>query len=206
MKKATALVIATLILVPLAAAQHLGQAKSYQAEPYSVKNDKLGETWDEWMASDPTHKNWDCSGTPQIANEKTAFCVTWGSVPQKDTYAGALYSSQFAFFVARSSKLILYKVEIDLWNDMYLSPLIPALQNKFGQPTGHEVTQLQNALGAKIEKNTWKWKNGISSVELEYSLGASDDIPVLTFTLDGPAEEVKESQEKHRAEAARRDM
>jgi hypothetical protein len=114
--------------------------------------------------------------------------------------------SQFAFFVARNSKLILYKVEIDLWNDMYLSPLMPALQNKFGQPAGHEIAQLQNALGTKIEKNTWKWKNGVSSVELEYSLGASDDIPVLTFTLDGPAEEVKEGQEKQRAEAVRRDM
>jgi hypothetical protein len=84
-KKATALLIAALVLVPLATSQQVGHV-----EPYSVKNDKLGETWEEWLATDPTHKNWDCGNTPQIANRKTASCVTWGSVPQKDTYAGVL--------------------------------------------------------------------------------------------------------------------
>jgi hypothetical protein len=200
-QKASALFIATLVLVPAVLSQQLGRT-----EPYTVKNDRLGETSAEWLASDAAHKNWDCTGMSHPAEGKTASCVTSGAYPEKDTYAGALFCSQSAFFVTRNNKLILYKVEIDLWNDMYLSPLMPALQNKFGQPSGHEVMQLQNSLGAKIEKNTWKWKNGVSSVELEYALGASDDIPVLTFTLDGPAEEVKERQEKHRAEAVRRDM
>jgi hypothetical protein len=192
---------ATLVLAPLAASQQLG----YE-EPYRVKDDKLGETAAEWMASDPTHRHWDCNGITETAEGKTAYCVMSGASPQKDTYARALFCSQTAFFVARTGKLILYKVEIDLWNDMYLSPLMPALENMFGQPAAHEVTQLQGGLETKIEKNTWKWKNGVSSVELEYVFGASDDIPVLTFTLDGLAEEVKERQEKHRAEAVRRDM
>jgi hypothetical protein len=174
-------------------------------EPYSIKADKLGEIAADWLANDPTHKDWTCGDASHIAEGKTIGCGRLGWAG-KDTYAGALLSSQSVSFVAKDSKLILYRIEMDLWNDLYLSGILPALQEKFGTPAAHEVTPLQNALGAKFERNTWKWTNGISSVELVYALGAPDDVPILSFTLDGPAKEVKEREEKEKKNAAKKDM
>lgn len=89
---------------------------------------------------------------------------------------------------------------------MYLSSLVPALQDKFGTPAAHNTTPLQNAFGATFERNTWEWKNSVSSIQLVYALDAPDDIPVLTLTLDGPARKVRENEERQKADAAKKDM
>jgi hypothetical protein len=180
--------IAILIFIAiLALGAHAQRANDL--EPYSVKGDKLGETAAEWLASDPAHKNWAC-----------------GEALHKGTYAEVLLASESVFFVARGHKLILYKVEMNLWNDMYLPRIMTALRDKFGTPAAHEVTSLQNTDGAALDRSMWRWTNGLSSVELVYALGAPNDVPALTFTLDSPSEEVEKREDKKKDDAARNDM
>jgi hypothetical protein len=175
-------------------------------EPYSVKGDRLGESAADWLASDPVHKAWTCASVLHVAEGKTAECSTLGWAIDKGTYAEALLSSESVFFVARDNKLILYKVEMNLWNDMYVSPIMRALRDKFGMPTAHEVTSMEGAGGGSVDRSTWKWTNGVSSVELVYALGVPNDIPAVTFTLDDPANEVERREGKRKNEAARNDM
>jgi hypothetical protein len=95
---------------------------------------------------------------------------------------------------------------MNLWNDMYVPRIMRALRDKFGVPAAHEVTSLQSAGGSGFDRSTWRWTNGVSSVELLYALGVPDDIPALTFTLDGPAEEVEKREGRKKDNAARNDM
>ncbi|MGD0987298.1 MAG: hypothetical protein ABR874_05785 [Candidatus Sulfotelmatobacter sp.] len=197
--------IAILIFIAiLALGAHAQRANDL--EPYSVKGDKLGETAAEWLASDPAHKNWACGEALHLADGKTADCTTLGWAFDKGTYAEVLLASESVFFVARGHKLILYKVEMNLWNDMYLPRIMTALRDKFGTPAAHEVTSLQNTDGAALDRSMWRWTNGLSSVELVYALGAPNDVPALTFTLDSPSEEVEKREDKKKDDAARNDM
>lgn len=201
MKRTLPIVIAILAVVPGASAQ-----RASNLEPYSVKGDKLGETAAQWLASDPVHKSWTCGDVLHLPEGKTTDCTTLGWAIDKGTYAEALLSSESVFFVAKQGKPILYKVEMKLWNDMYVPRIMGALRDKFGAPTAHEVTSLQNAKGSGFDRSTWRWTNGISSVELVYTLGVPHEIPALTFTLDGPTGEVEKLEKKKRDDAARNDM
>lgn len=205
----------TLLIFIISAALGLASgAKAQQAnslDPYSVKGDRLGETAAEWLASDPAHKGWSCGdglhlAVDKVAESKTVECSTLGWAIDKGTYAEALLSSESVFFVARDHKLILYRVEMNLWNDMYVPRIMRALRDKFGEPTAHEVTSLQSTGGAAFDRSVWKWTNGLSSVELKYALWGPDEIPALTFTLDGPDEEVERRVDKKKQDAARNDM
>jgi len=199
--------IAILILIAiLAVAFGANALQANSLEPYSVKGDKLGESAAEWLASDPAHKAWTCGNVLHQPEGNTTECTTLGWAIDKGTYAEALLSSGSVFFVAKGGKLILYKVEMNLWNDMYLPRIMRALRDKFGVPAAQEVTSLQSASGSAFDRSTWRWTNGVSSVELVYALGVPDDIPALTFTLDGPAEEVEKREGRKRDNAARNDM
>jgi len=201
MKHAT-VPLALLVLALGASAQ-----QAAKAEPYSVKGDKLGEIAAEWLASNPAHKDWTCGDVSDIAEGKTVDCSNLllplhvPHVPE-DTYAGTSVLYESVSFVAKDSKLILYKIEIHLYNPFGLT----ALWDKFGTPSEHKVTSLQNAFGAQFERNTWKWANGVTSLELVYALGAPDDRPSLIFTLDVLSREVEERQDKAEQKKARSDM
>ena len=199
--------IASLILIAIfGLALRANAQQTNSLEPYSVKGDKLGESAAEWLASDPVHKAWTCGNVLHLPEGKTTECTTLGWAIDKGTYAEALLSSGSVFFVAKDGKLILYKVEMNLWNDMYVPRIMRALRDKFGVPAAHEVTSLQSAGGSAFDRSTWRWTNGVSSVELVYALGVPDDIPALTFTLDGPAEEVEKREGRKKDNAARNDM
>jgi hypothetical protein len=206
---------ATILLAVLALALGASAQQAVGPEPYGVKGDKLGETAAEWLASNSTHKTWTCDDLSNMAEGKTIGCSCLPSLAKlkqgnayqpgpDDTYAGTSVVYETVSFVAKDSKLILYKMEMT-FNRFDFTKLMPALGDKFGTPAGHEVTPLQNGFGAKTEMNTWKWTNGVSSVEVVY-IDAPDQSPVLTFTLDGPAKEVKERQDKAEHNKARSDM
>ncbi len=205
MKREIAILILIVVAI-LAVAFGANAQQENNLEPYSVKGDRLGETAAEWLASDPVHKAWTCGDVLHLPEGKTTECTTLGWAIDKGTYAEALLSSGSVFFVAKDGKLILYKVEMNLWNDMYVPRIMRALRDKFGMPTAHEVRSLQNDGGSTFDRSTWRWTNGVSSVELVYALGVPNDIPALTFTLDGPAEEVEKREDKKKDDAARNDM
>jgi hypothetical protein len=210
MKKHATVLLAVLALVLGASAQQV-----VNPEPYSVKGDKLGETAAEWLASNPTHKDWDCGDASGMAEGKTidCSCLPWLRTAEKgkpyprradETYAGASLVLTSVSFVWRESKLILYKVEMG-FGKSDSTMLMSALVDKFGTPASQVVVPLQNGFGAKFEMNMLNWTNGVSSVEFVYT-DAPDQSPMLTFTLDGPAKELKEKQDKAAHNKAHSDM
>ena len=206
----------TTLLAVLSLAIGTGAQQAAAPEPYSVKGDKLGETSAEWLASNPNHKTWTCGDVSGIAEGKTVYCfsgifelVKMGDTyqPSSDgTYAGGLLQDESVSFVAKDGKLILYQIEMTFDNQFCLTPLMPALSDKFGSSPEHRVTPLQNAFGAQFERTTWKWTNGVTSLELVYALGVPHDHPSVTFTLDTLFKEVKGRQDKAEHNKARSDM
>jgi hypothetical protein len=99
----------------------------------------------------------------------------------------------------------LFEVEIILrhWSDRSL--VITALGEKFGTPSSHEIKPLQNGFGAHFEAHTWRWTNGISTIELAYE-DAPEDYLIVTFALDNIYKEIKDRRQKYKANKARTDM
>ena len=117
------------------------------------------------------------------------------------TFANAPLLSETSWFY----KGHLYKVEMTLRNTFGLPDLMTALGEKFGKPASHEVTQLQNGFAAQFEQDVFKWNNGVSTLELSYSL-KPDECPTVVFTLDAPNREVTERQKNASQRKATSDM
>jgi len=207
--------LATVLLAVVAFALGASAQQVVNPEPYSVKGDKLGETAAEWLASNPTHKDWTCGDSSGMAEGSTIECsclfflrkLEQGKAYQPspdETYAGTSLVHGSVSFIGKDSRLILYKVEMG-FDKSDLTLLMPALVDKFGTPASHDVIPLQNGFGAKFEMSMLNWTNGVSSVEFVYS-DAPDQSPVLIFTLDGPAKELKGRQDKAEHNKARSDM
>jgi hypothetical protein len=197
-----AILVALLVLVVA-----VGLSAQVMSEPYSVKGDKLGETATEWLASSPTHKDWTCmpSDASRIVEGQTVDCSI--SFRLKDTYAGRSMSDESVSFVAKDGKLLLYRVSMDFIGRMdYVAAddILAAFNEKFGTGIDHK-TPLQNGFGARFEKNTWDWTNGVSSAELTYVPG-DQSYPSVVFLHLGLAREIKERQDKAEQTKARSDM
>jgi hypothetical protein len=190
--------------------QRAGAQQTAAPEPYSIKADKLGEIGAEWLASDPTHKDWKCMDVAQVVDGKPIPCLWERAVYPKVevvTYAGLELTNQEASFVKKDGKVVLYQVKLQFCNgDGYEATLIAALNEKFGTAS-HKITPLQNGFGATITEDTWTWTNGVSTVTLDYTTPEPTyHSPVVTFTLDSLAREIQERQDKAAQKRARSDM
>jgi hypothetical protein len=206
MKNYTAIVL----IMFLGFVQRAGAQQAAAPEPYSIKADKLGEIAAEWLASDPTHKDWKCTDMSHVVDGEPMTCSWERAVYPKVevvTYAGLELTNEGASFVGKDGKLVLYQVELKFCNgDGYEATLISAFNEKFGTAS-HKVTPLQNGFGATITEDTWMWTNGVSTVTLDYTTPEPTyHSPVVTFTLDSVAREVQERQDKTAQKKARSDM
>jgi hypothetical protein len=185
-------------------------------EPYSIKTDKLGEIAADWLANDPTHKDWKCTDMSHVVEGEPITCSWERSLDPKVeavTYAGLELQSQSASFVGKDSKLVLYQVQLKFCNgDGYEATLVSAFNEKFGilsPPLGgnrisHTVTPLQNGFGAT---DLWMWTNDVSTVTLYYTTPEPTyHSPLVTFTLDSLVREIQERQHKAAQKKARSDM
>ena len=178
---------------------------AHAQQPYSVKEDVLGETLAQWQANHPTIH---CS-TPEERRasiekayqklqeaykafpgihvsprpEMTQQPETWCSYPDDFTYADTKVKwARASFYHDR-----LYKVNIGLPNGR-LEEIKAALRAKYGVPV-HETTTLQNGYGALFTQDSFRWENGVSSLTLEYCTACNDEEhghPSITFYY-GPA-------------------
>jgi hypothetical protein len=183
------------------AAQQTPAQQHAMAEPYSVKADKLGETLAEWKANNPADycNNDTVDGLANSAvDPDVIFCSPSGT----RTYADQEELSESASFY----KGHLFRVQIFLYNMLRLPPVMTALKEKFGTPSGHEATPLHNGFGARFDAHKWRWTNGVSTIELAYIDEPGPDCPIVTFTLDSIYKEIKDRQQKYKATKTRSDM
>jgi hypothetical protein len=163
------------------AAQQTPAQQHAMAEPYSVKADKLGETLAEWKANNPA-KYCDNSTVDNRPGSTVDPDVIYCSPSGTRTFANQEELSETAWFY----KGRLFEVEIILrhWSDRSL---------------------VITAFGAHFEAHTWRWTNGISTIELAYE-DAPEDYLIVTFALDNIYKEIKDRRQKYKANKARTDM
>jgi len=184
-----------------AAPQGAGVAQQKTAAPYSIKNDKLGESLAAWNANNGRA---DCDNNTvdgrygSAVDPDVLFCHPSGKL----TFANEDVTSETAWFY----KGRLFKLEMALYNMLRLPPVMTALKEKFGEPSSHEATPLQNGFGARFEFHTWRWTNGISTIELAYSNASMREPPIVIFTLDSINNEITERQQKAKAAKASSDI
>ena len=176
-----------------------------QPEPYSIKLDKLGENLSQWLANNPDFDYCDnntVDNRPGSAiDTDVVYCFPRIHDDKRLTYGSAPLLTETVWFYKRS----LYKLEMTLRSRFGLADAMPALEAKFGEPSGREVTWMQNGFGAKFERSRWTWTNKLSTVELVYS-DAPDDYPTITVTLDAANKEVSDRIKRAEQTRARSDM
>ena len=153
------------------------QQQQTAAEPYSIKADKLGETFEAWMANYPKDRCgkfgdkgwWSIIPGEQVCYAKDIFV--------NETYAGDPVHHSAYFYQGK-----LYRVELSTCYECSLG-IAAALLDKYGEPTSKKTVTMTNGFGAHFERLILVWGNGVSTITyqgFDYSLGSSKVI----FTLD----------------------
>jgi len=140
-------------------------------EPYSVKQDQLGETLATWQShnkSDRCSKPGQSGWGSLLPGEDTCTWVFAGKKNDDTTYANATLFRRHAYFYQGQ----LYRVEME-FNRYDGASVLLAMTDKFGPAASFGIETYQNRLGLTFDRGVVSWSNGTSTVvynEYDYNL------------------------------------
>ena len=151
-----------------------------QAQHYTINNDKLGESIDDYRVNHRSEKN-DCVVRQNLLVEGDVTlqsCIT-SSSSQAMTYSGYRVSSRGVRFDDNH----LYRVYLTFTPSDRYGLLLTELTLKYGEPSSIQGSDFVGQDGQHSENYVAKWLSGTSTVTLS-KYASSADLTALVFSQD----------------------